>query len=253
MSTHSVEFKNISKSFGSSGKIIDDLSFSIPQGQFVTLLGPSGSGKTTLLKFIADLDEPTSGSVIKSPLLKHEKGYVFQESHLMPWKRVHENVALPLELLGEEPRTIESRVKETLELVGLTPAKNLFPHELSGGMKMRASLARALVSKPKLLLLDEPFSSLDEFTRYHLAEELRRIWIQTKMTVIFVTHSISEATFISNRALVFATRPLKIVADLPINLGLERPNQLLVEPEFGIALKSLYDAFQKANPRETLT
>ncbi|MGE3974299.1 MAG: ABC transporter ATP-binding protein [Bdellovibrionales bacterium] len=249
----SIEFKNISKYFPGSGKIIEDLSFSIPDGQFVTLLGPSGSGKTTLLRFIAELDQPTSGTVTHSRFAKHERGYVFQEAHLMPWKRVHENVALPLEILKQSSAQIQKQVEKTLELVGLSNARDLFPHELSGGMKMRVSLARALVSQPKLLLLDEPFSSLDEFTRYHLAEELRRIWLQTKMTVIFVTHSISEATFISDRALVFAARPLRLVGDVAITLGNERPSALRVQPEFGAALKNVYEAFQKTNPKEQVT
>ncbi len=245
-----IDFKNVEKAFPGSGQVIRNLSFSIPQGQFISFLGPSGSGKSTLLRMIANLIQPTSGTVSTDVFSKNDRGFVFQEAHLMPWKTVSENVSLPLEILGRSTTEIDTKVQETLQLVGLGSTKNLFPHELSGGMKMRASLARALVSQPKLLLLDEPFSSLDELTRYHLAEELRAIWLKTKMTIVFVTHSISEATFISDRALIFSTRPLEIAFDLQIPLGNERPNHLRVQPEFSQALKQVYEAFHKANPRD---
>jgi len=240
----SISLRQVSKDFKGSGRVIENLSLEIPQGQFISLLGPSGSGKTTILKLIAGLENPSSG-VVQVPQNHNRfgRGYVFQEPHLMPWRTVLENVALPLELLKVPSPEQKAKALESLELVGLAQSQHLFPHELSGGMRMRVSLARALVSKPQLLLLDEPFSALDEPTRYHLAEELRKIWIQKQMTIVFVTHSLSEATYLTDRAVVFSKNPLRITADIPLNLGLERPASLRIAPEFGKQLTKVFNAF----------
>ncbi len=246
MEDFSVAFSNVSKSYEGSGEIIHDLSLNIRQGEFVSILGPSGSGKTTILKLAAGLIQPDKGS-IKTSLggQRTGRGYVFQDAHLMPWKNVGENVELPLKILGTPASEREGAVARALDLVGLQTSASLMPDELSGGMKMRVSLARALVSNPKLLLLDEPFSALDEFTRYHLGEELRRIWLEKKFTVLFVTHSVSEATFISDRVCIFSDKPMKIVGDVNINLGGLRENRLRVDARFSEELRKVYDVFNR--------
>jgi len=241
-----IELDSVSKSFPITGEVIQNLSIRVGIGEFVSILGPSGSGKTTILRLLAGLTEADHGS-IKLPK-SHQgtgRGYVFQEPHLMPWKNVYENVELPLRIIGQSTKERSPAVRSTLELVGLQDCYQLMPHELSGGMKMRVSLARALVANPQLLLLDEPFSALDEFSRYRLAEELRRIWLEKKLTVFFVTHSVSEATFVSDRVLVFSSRPLKIVGDLKIDLGNLRESSLRVDPRFGEELKKVYNVFNK--------
>lgn len=244
--TNAVAFNNVSKSYEGSGEIIHDLSLTIRQGEFVSLLGPSGSGKTTILKLAAGLIQPDKGSIKTSwGSQRTGRGYVFQDAHLMPWKNVGENVELPLKILGTPASEREGAVARALDLVGLKDAGQLMPEELSGGMKMRVSLARALVSDPKVLLLDEPFSALDEFNRYHLGEELRRIWLEKKFTVLFVTHSVSEATFISDRACIFSSKPMKLIGDVRVNLGGLREGKLRVDPRFGDELRKVYDVFNR--------
>jgi NitT/TauT family transport system ATP-binding protein len=244
MNEASIQLRSVGKAFAGSGEVIRDLSLSVKPGAFVSLLGPSGSGKTTILRLVAGLTPPDRGGVTGAPG-GTGRGYVFQESHLMPWKSVFDNVALPLRILGASRAVTEKSVESALDLVGLKAQSRLMPHELSGGMKMRVSLARALVSEPKLLLLDEPFSALDEFSRYHLGEELRRIWLEKQFTVLFVTHSVSEATFISDRVLVFSARPLRLVGDVTIDLPPARKNHLRVDPAFSRELKKVYEAFNQ--------
>jgi NitT/TauT family transport system ATP-binding protein len=246
MEEASLSFSNVSKSFAGSGEVIQDLTLNIRQGEFVSILGPSGSGKTTILRLAAGLTAPDKGTV-KSAIggRRTGRGYVFQDSHLMPWKNVGDNIELPLKILATPKNEREGAVARALDLVGLRDAALLMPHELSGGMKMRVSLARALVSNPSLLLLDEPFSALDEFTRYHLGEELRRIWLEKKFTVLFVTHSVSEATFISDRVCVFSAKPMKLVGDLNVNLGGVRENRLRIDPRFSEELRKVYEVFNR--------
>lgn len=237
-------FKQTSLKFEKSGFILKDFNFEVAQGDFVVILGASGSGKSTLLRLISGLQKPSSGTVSVLQSNPFDKAFVFQESHLMPWRSLIENVELPLELIGASKTVRRQKVLNALELVDLSHATELTPAELSGGMKMRASLARALVSEPSLLLLDEPFAALDEQTRFKLAEELRELWRKKKMTVIFVTHSVHEACFLANRIVTLSEKPAQIKHDIRINLPEKRTTSLRTEADFNAELKRLYNILE---------
>jgi len=231
--------------FPGSGLVIDDMSLDIEAGSFVALLGPSGCGKSTLLRLVAGLDHADKG-VVKLIAPDGEPrpaiAYVFQEAHLLPWRSVLDNAALPLELLGVSKAERHEKARETLKLVGLSDAISRYPAELSGGMKMRVSLARALVTRPRILLLDEPFAALDELTRQRLDDELRGLWLDLGMTVLFVTHSNAEAAYLAERCVVFSKRPARIMLDQPIDLPRERTAGLRAEAHFAKALGPLHEA-----------
>ena len=214
----------------------------IQPGEFVSILGPSGCGKSTFLRLLAGLDQPDRGRlwIPADASNRFFRSFVFQEAHLVPWRTVLRNVTLPLELLGVPLKEAEERARVELQRVHLADALDRFPKQLSGGMKMRVSVARALVTQPKLLLLDEPFSALDENTRYGLQKELRGIWESARMTVVFVTHSVSEAVYLSNRVLVFSKRPARLVYDHRIELPQERTHELRQSAEFGLQMASIY-------------
>lgn len=208
---------------------LEDVSFEIEEGSFLSLLGPSGCGKSTLLRVVADLVPPTEGSVTvlggsaEAARRDHALGFVFQDAALLPWRTAIQNVALPLEVGGRGALPAGAPTPtELLALVGLAGWENAFPHELSGGMRQRVSIARALVGGPKVLLMDEPFGALDEITRDHLNEELLRIWQETRTTILFVTHSIYEATFLGQTVLVLAANPGRVREVVPIELPRER-------------------------------
>ncbi len=169
-------------------------------GSFTALVGPSGCGKSSLLRLLAGLEQPVTGSV--TGLAQSDIGFVFQEPTLMAWRSVADNITLPLKIEGHEPREIDKRLDEALQLVGLTDFAEALPRQLSGGMKMRVSLARALAKRPPVLLMDEPFAALDELTRFRLDDDLRAIWQQQSCTIVFVTHSVTEAAYLAERALV---------------------------------------------------
>ncbi len=193
---------------------LDGLSFGLADGSFVSILGPSGCGKSTALRLIAGLETPTSGAVAWEGE-RPEIGFVFQEPTLMPWADARRNALLPLELegrIGKAER--EARVSAALAQVGLSGFERALPRELSGGMKMRVSIARALALKPRLLLMDEPFAALDEFTRLKLNDDLLRLWTQERFTAVFVTHSIFESVYLASRILVMSGRPGRLVADI---------------------------------------
>jgi NitT/TauT family transport system ATP-binding protein len=200
-------------------------------GEFVSLIGPSGCGKTTLMRVMADLVRPTGGQITVNGMspeqarLARAYGYVFQAPALYAWRTVRRNLMLPLEIMGVPKPEREKRAAQYLAMVGLQDFANKFPWQLSGGMQQRVSIARALSFEPKLLLMDEPFGALDEITRDHLNEQLLRLWEQTQKTVIFVTHSIPEAVFLSNRIVVMSPRPGRILeiikSDLPANRTLD--------------------------------
>ncbi len=213
---------------GTETVALKDANLTIDEGEFISLIGPSGCGKTTLLRLIADLATPTSGQLRvmgKEPRqarLDRDYGYVFQAPALLEWRSVMRNVLLPLELMNYGRSEREKRAGELLDLVGLKDFKRQYPWQLSGGMQQRVSIARALAFDPRLLLMDEPFGALDEITRETMNQELLRIWTQTGKTIMFVTHSIAEAVFLSSRIVVMTPRPGKIEQVIPVDLPYPR-------------------------------
>ncbi|MBO0663469.1 ABC transporter ATP-binding protein [Jiella sp. MQZ9-1] len=217
---------------------LKDVDLSIHRGEFVSLIGPSGCGKTTLLRVIADLERPTGGTITVNGMTPDEArrqrayGYVFQAAALYPWRTIENNIALPLEIMGVERAEQRRRIEAGLDLVGLSGFGKTFPWQLSGGMQQRASIARALSFDPDLLLMDEPFGALDEIVRDHLNEELLKLWAKTDKTIVFVTHSIPEAVFLSTRIVVMSPRPGRIHDIIDCDLGRERPLDIRDTPEF---------------------
>ncbi len=213
---------------GSETVALRDANLTVDSGEFISLIGPSGCGKTTLLRLIADLVAPTSGELEimgKTPRqsrLDRDYGYVFQAPALLEWRSVMRNVLLPLEIMRFGKAEREKRATQLLDLVGLEDFKRQYPWQLSGGMQQRVSIARALAFDPKLLLMDEPFGALDEITRETMNQELLRIWSQTQKTIVFVTHSIAEAVFLSSRIVVMTPRPGKIEKVIPVDLPYPR-------------------------------
>jgi NitT/TauT family transport system ATP-binding protein len=222
---------------GNSGlKALEDISFSVSAEQFVCVLGPSGCGKTTLLRLMAGLLSPTYGEVIfESDSLvspRHRVGMVFQKANLMPWRTVLENILLPLEIQHVPGQEALEKARALIELVGLTGFENSLPRDLSGGMAQRVAIARALIHEPDLLLLDEPFGSLDALTRERMGSELTRIWQARRKTVVMVTHSISESLFLADRVLVLSPRPGKLCLDLTVNLPRPRVEDIRYTQDF---------------------
>lgn len=221
---------------GSGVHAVDDVSLTVESGQFVSLVGPSGCGKTTLLKAVSGLLAPSSGSVLVGgvpvKLGGTDRAMVFQEAALLPWFSVERNIGYGLECHGMARKEIKQRVSPVIDLVGLTGFEKHYPHELSGGMQQRANLARALVVDPEVLLMDEPFAALDAQTRDMMQAELLNVWDKTNKTVLFITHQISEAVYLSDRVVVLSARPGRILAD--ITIAIPRPRELAVKrtPEF---------------------
>ena len=201
------------KAFSNGAVALHGLDLEIRRGEFVSLLGPSGCGKSTALRLAAGLAEPSAGSVQRGAA---RLGFVFQEPTLMPWRTVWGNVRLPLQLGGVARRDAEPRVADALARVGLRGFERAYPRQLSGGMKMRVSIARAIATEPDLLLMDEPFAALDEITRGQLNDDLLQLWESQRLTIVFVTHSVYESVYLSSRIVVMAPRPGRVVADLPV-------------------------------------
>jgi len=246
-----VRLSHVQRTFHSmaEGRIeaVAGVSLAIESGEFVALLGPSGSGKSTLLRLIAGLDRPDAGSVElgdETASARFAIGFVFQDAHLLPWRDVLSNVELPLELLGWSEERRRTAAREAIARVGLGDAIRRSPSQLSGGMRMRVSLARALVIQPRLLLLDEPFAALDEITRQQLDEDLRSLWDQTGITVLFVTHSIGEAAFLAERAIVLTQRPARVALDRAVDLPRQRTPALRSDARFGREVAILHDALR---------
>lgn len=217
---------------------LSDIDLSVDRGNFVSFIGPSGCGKTTLLRVIADLEQATAGDIQINGMtpeqarLTRAYGYVFQAASLYPWRTIAKNIALPLEIMGLDSATIQSRVEQNLALVNLTGFEKKYPWQLSGGMQQRASIARALAVEPDLLLMDEPFGALDEIVRDHLNEQLLKLWEKTNKTVVFVTHSIPEAVFLSTHIVVMSPRPGRIYDIIESKLPSDRDLSIRETPEF---------------------
>ena len=259
-----VEIAAVTRTFGGETLAVDGVSLHIAPGAFVALLGPSGCGKSTLLRLVAGLDRPDAGTIhVDGPAPasgrppRPDRGprpgvsiaYVFQDAHLLPWRRVIDNAALPLELAGVPKDERRAAARDALAQVGLTDAVDRYPAELSGGMRMRVSLARALVTSPQLLLLDEPFAALDELTRNRLDDQLRNLWLERGMTVLFVTHSITEAAYLAERAVVFTRRPARVVADRAIDLPRDRDAAIRTGAPFARELRALHEALEMGGAR----
>ena len=227
--------RGIGKTFPNGTLAVNGLDLDVRQGEFLSLLGPSGCGKSTALRIIAGLSEPTQGRVewamgaqIRSGLI----GFVFQEPTLMPWTTVFNNVRLPLKLAGVAADKARGRVDAALERVGLRDFSSVYPRELSGGMRMRVSIARALVTEPELLLMDEPFAALDEITRFKLNDDLLTMWRGLGTTVVFVTHSVFESVYLSSRIAVMASRPGRVFTELAIEASYPRGGDFRTSPEY---------------------
>ena len=240
-----VQLDRVRRVFGNNNVVIAGMDLRIDTGEFLAVLGPSGCGKSTLLRMIARLAQPDSGQIVIEPNAERfQTAFVFQDAHLLPWRNVLANAALPLELMGETKVKRHEKARAALEQVGLLDALDRYPAELSGGMRMRVSLARALVTEPRLLLLDEPFAALDEITRFHLDVQLRQLWHRCGMTVIFVTHSVSEAAFLANRAVVLSRNGGAIKLDRRLELPTVRNNELRGDPQLGQEMHLLLGAIE---------
>lgn len=219
----SIRLERLAKTFANGTEALADLSLEIADGAFVALLGPSGCGKSTLLRLIAGLDDPTAGR-IDWPDGRPDIGFVFQTPTLMAWASAQDNVALPLELRGQPRAEARARARIALAQVGLAGFEQALPRELSGGMQMRVSIARALIAEPRVLLMDEPFAALDELTRMRLDDDLLRLWAKLRFTAVFVTHSVFEGVYLAQRLLVLSGRPGRLAADIPNPTGYPRDN-----------------------------
>jgi NitT/TauT family transport system ATP-binding protein len=232
-----IRIEGVSKIYQNGTVALADVKLDVRNGEFLSLLGPSGCGKSTLLRMIAGLGAPSSG-VIDWPQAQYDVsgeperslGFVFQEPTLMPWATVFENVYLPLKLAGVSRRNAEPRIAEVINMVGLQKFAKHYPRELSGGMKMRVSIARAIAVKPRVLLMDEPFAALDEITRFRLNNDLLALWQEQKWTVIFVTHSVYESVYLSSRIAVMNARPGRIMTELAIDAPYPRTDAFRTSP-----------------------
>jgi NitT/TauT family transport system ATP-binding protein len=240
-----VSLRNVGKTFDSGTVALDGLSLDIRDGEFVSLLGPSGCGKSTALRIIAGLSAPSAGTVAW-PGGEGKIGFVFQEPTLMPWADVAANVQLPLRLAHADEVQALTAARQALEHVGLADFANAYPRELSGGMKMRASIARALATEPKLLLMDEPFAALDEITRFKLNNDLLALWQALRRTVIFVTHSVFESVYLSQRIVVMTPRPGRVFADIAIPAPYPRDERFRTSADYAGYCRLVSEALGQA-------
>lgn len=234
-SVPAIAISNVTQKFGAF-QALDSVDLDIPEGQFLSVLGPSGCGKSTLMRAVAGLVPPTTGIIhISGDLVKKphpDVGIVFQKATLLPWRNVTDNILLQLEMRGLSFDGYKGRLKELIELTGLAGFENALPHQLSGGMQQRVALCRALIHDPQILLMDEPFGALDAMTRETMNLELQRVWLESRKTVMFITHSISEAVFLSDRIVVMSKRPGRIATTLDVNLPRPRNFTMTGDPLF---------------------
>ncbi len=237
----------VDKVFGADVVALRGMSLQVNEGDFISLLGPSGCGKSTALRLIAGLMHPTSGRITWAG--DHgagDLGVVFQEPTLMPWATVAQNVWLPFRLRGRSYHDVRDEILNALRLVGLEKFQNSYPRELSGGMKMRVAIARAMVTNPRLILMDEPFSALDEITRFRLNDDLLEMKAQTGCTVVFVTHSVFESVFLSDRIIVMAARPGRVIQELVVDEPYPRTEEFRTTPAYGLHCRAASDALHAA-------
>jgi NitT/TauT family transport system ATP-binding protein len=231
-----IEFEAVTKSYGTGRLVLQSIDLKILKGEFVSIIGPSGCGKSTVLKLISGLTPPSVGTIRVDGMTPQNAretiSFIFQDATLLPWRTVTQNVGLGLELERVPRKRRNEEVASLLQLVGLGEVAEAYPRELSGGMKMRASIARALATNPRLLLMDEPFAALDEMTRDRMNEELLRLRAERQWTAVFVTHSVAEAVFLSTRIVVLAPHPGRVHAVLPVDLPFPRTATLRESPEF---------------------
>jgi len=246
-----VELRGVDKRFASGTLALKGFNLDVRSGEFVSLLGPSGCGKSTALRIIAGLSEPTAGAVewpsMQTPMERDSRiGFVFQEPTLMPWTNVFNNVLLPLKLKGVAIDQARGRIVAALGRVGLKDFGRAYPRELSGGMLMRVSIARALVTQPALLLMDEPFAALDEITRFKLNNDLLQVWQALSTTVVFVTHSVFESVYLSSRIVVMAARPGRVFTELKIDAPYPRDQNFRTSAEYAALCRRTSEALAQA-------
>jgi len=246
-----VALRGVGKTFPSGTAALKGFDFAVRSGEFVSLLGPSGCGKSTALRIVAGLSEPSEGAVVWTPAAGPSDwasriGFVFQEPTLMPWTNVFHNVLLPLKLKGVGPEQARTQVVAALDRVGLKQFGRAFPRELSGGMRMRVSIARALVTEPALLLMDEPFAALDEITRFRLNNDLLQVWQALRTTVVFVTHSVFESVYLSSRIVVMAARPGRVFTELKIDAPYPRDADFRTSAEYAAQCRRTSEALAQA-------
>jgi NitT/TauT family transport system ATP-binding protein len=236
----------IAKRYGNGTLAVSGFDLALQEGEFVSLLGPSGCGKSTVLRLIAGLGAPSCGRVDWQSAERPDIGFVFQEATLMPWATALHNVMLPLVLKRMPARQAAARAEAMLAAVGLASFASAHPRELSGGMKMRVSIARALVTEPAILLMDEPFAALDEITRQKLNDDLLALWSRSRFTVVFVTHSVFESVYLSQRIAVMAARPGRIIADIPLQAPVPRPASFRTSTDYAAACRVVSDRLHQA-------
>src|SRR5580693_2565395 len=231
-----VEFEGVTKRYGNGDAVLEAVNLTIVKGEFVSIIGPSGCGKSTVLKLISGLTMPSAGTIRVDGMTpknaRETVSYIFQDATLLPWRTARQNVALALELEGASSHRREEKTSALLDLVGLGAVADAYPRELSGGMKMRVSIARALATNPRLLLMDEPFAALDEMSRERLNEEVLRLRAEQKWTAVFVTHSVAEAVFLSTRIIVMSPSPGRLYSVLSVELPQPRTAELRTAPEY---------------------
>ena len=246
-----VSLRRVTKRFDNGTTALQQIDLDVRSGEFLSLIGPSGCGKSTALRMLAGLAEATSGDIAWSGE-RPEIGFVFQEPTLMPWATVFHNVWLPLRLRGITKRDAQERIDSALNLVGLGAAGGHYPRELSGGMKMRVSIARALVLRPPLLLMDEPFAALDEITRFKLNNDLLKLKSELGTTVVFVTHSVYESAYLSSRIVVMGARPGRVVTEIPVDAPMDRDEEFRSTPLYVDTCRAASRALHGAMSAETV-